>query len=143
MTLKLAPQQRLDVIADVWEKLAADQPQGDAQSRARNDFARRLLSFHLRVNELMDGRVFRDPAWPMLLDIFVAANEGRKVTVTCLARTMKISPTTGVRLIERLEGHGLLARRDDPADARRTFVEPTAKGNANVGRVLDEMRAVL
>lgn len=63
--------------------------------------------------------------------------------MTELSRRLKLTPTTGLRHIEKMEGEGLVLRRDDPHDARRTLVIPTAKAIEGIGRVLDEMRSVL
>lgn len=143
-TLNLPEQQRLEVLADIEEKLAAASPGTTlARDTLRLDFARRLLKFHLRVNDLFGARLFRDATWPMLLDLFATAQEGRKSSVTKLAQGLGISPTTGLRQVERMEEEGLITRRDDPHDARRTIIEPTAKAMQGVARVLDSMRSEL
>lgn len=143
LTLNLPADERTEVLADVRDKLERAHPDAVALSeRARLDFARRLQAFHHRVNGLIGGRIFRDPSWPMLLELFIGSQERRNIGVSDLSRGLNISPTTGLRHVERMEEEGLARRRDDPADARRTFVEPTAKAIQGVSRVLDDMRTV-
>lgn len=129
-------------LGPVREKLKSFNATPASRSQERVAFAQRLQDFHFRVNGLLDGRIFRDPSWPMLLELFIASYCGRFVSVTELSRRLKLTPTTGLRHIEKMEGEGLVSRRDDPQDARRTFVEPTVKATQGVGRVLDEMRSV-
>lgn len=141
LTLNLPAEERTQVLADVQEKLS--QVRAGASTftdKTRLEFACRLQSFHRRVNGLLGGRIFRDPSWPILLEIFIGTIQSRKISVSDLAQGLRISPTTSLRHIEKMEGEGLVARRDDPADGRRTFIEPTAKAMAGVACVLDDMR---
>ena len=143
-TLNLSEPQRLEVLADIEEKLAAATSAATpAPDALRLDFARRLFRFHARVNDLFGARIFRDTAWPILLELFIDAHDGRKSCVTKLSHGLRVSPTTGLRQVERLEEEGLITRRDDPADARRTCVVLTAKAMQGVSRVLDAMRREL
>lgn len=142
LTLNLPADECTQVLSDVREKLS--RVHSDASKfadKARLEFAVRLQAFHRRVNGLLGGRIFRDPSWPMLLEIFIGTIESRKISVSGLSQDLRISPTTSLRHIEKMEEEGLVARCDDPDDGRRTFVEPTAKAMAGVARVLDEMKA--
>ena len=74
--------------------------------------------------------LFGEPAWDVLLDLFIAAKENRQVSVMSACIGAAVPSTTGLRWISALEREGLLAREDDPNDARRTYVLLTPKGYA-------------
>ncbi len=69
--------------------------------------------------------LFGEPAWDMLLDLALAAGEGRDVAVSSLCIAAAVPTTTALRWIRNLCDVGLFVRRDDPADARRAFVSLT------------------
>ncbi len=71
--------------------------------------------------------VFGEPAWDMLLDIFIATERGRRLSVGAACIGAMINQTSGLRLIGILESQGLLVRTIDPLDARRRFVHLTDK----------------
>lgn len=72
------------------------------------------------------AELLRDPAWDLLLDLFAATLEGRRIAA-CSAAIASCSPqTTGLRCIDALVERGLLVRVGDPRDARRSMLELTA-----------------
>lgn len=62
--------------------------------------------------------LFGEPAWDILLDLFIAAKERRSVSVTSACIGSAVPSTTALRWITILEKHGLLVREADPGDAR-------------------------
>jgi DNA-binding MarR family transcriptional regulator len=60
-----------------------------------------------------------------------------------LRRILGLSHSGGVRIVKRLEGHGLLARKPDPADGRAVRLHLTADGRRAARRVLAARRDVL
>ena len=72
--------------------------------------------------------LFGEPGWDILLDLFIAAKENRQVSVMSACIGAAVPSTTGLRWISALEREGLLAREDDPNDARRTHVLLTSRG---------------
>ena len=80
----------------------------------------------------LDGGLFGEPGWAILLDLFVAASEGREVPVisTCIASG---SPqTTALRWIALLERRGLVMRRPDPSDSRSALLTLTPAADTAV-----------
>jgi DNA-binding MarR family transcriptional regulator len=69
--------------------------------------------------------VFRDPAWDMMLELFAAGIEGRKISVSSAAHVACIPQTTAIRLVDQLVARKLLRRVADPGDGRRTLLELT------------------
>lgn len=69
--------------------------------------------------------VFRDPAWDMALDLYVACAEGRCVSASSASIASRTPMSTGLRCLDRMVEAGVVARTDDPADARRSLVALT------------------
>lgn len=69
-----------------------------------------------------DTRLFGEPAWDMLLDLFIAARAGQRVPVTSACIGAAVPITTGLRWLALLESLGLVLRDPDPSDARRALV---------------------
>jgi len=74
--------------------------------------------------------LFGEPAWDILLDLFIAAKERRRVSVTSACIGSAVPSTTALRWIAILEKQGLLVREADPGDARRVYVKLSARGYA-------------
>ncbi|MBT0669040.1 MarR family transcriptional regulator [Novosphingobium profundi] len=74
--------------------------------------------------------LFGEPAWDILLDLFIAAKERRSVSVTSACIGSAVPSTTALRWITILERNGLLVREADPGDARRVYVKLSARGYA-------------
>lgn len=82
--------------------------------------------------------LFCDPAWNMLLDLYIQAAKARPVSVTSLTIAAGTPTTTALRWITLLEDRGLIARAPDPADRRRSFVQLTSFGVGRVEEALSE-----
>ena len=72
------------------------------------------------------GNLFGEPAWDMLLELYSAFLEQRRISVSSLCIASAVPATTALRHIGYLEKAGLLTRRGDPLDRRRVFVALTA-----------------
>jgi DNA-binding MarR family transcriptional regulator len=72
--------------------------------------------------------LFSDPAWDILLDLFAADQEGRRISISAVGLTAGIPLTTALRWINALEREDLVERAGDPTDARRTFLRLSDKG---------------
>jgi len=110
------------------EKMLA--PRGGRQERRRaalTEFVARMRRLRLQRNQIIGAPLFRDPAWDMLLELFVSKESGRRLSVSSLCLASGVPPTTALRHLSRLEKHGLITRTGDPDDNRRWFVEPTEK----------------
>ena len=66
---------------------------------------------------------------PQFLCLHAMAREGR-LTQAELSREIRLSASTLVGVIDRLEAKGLATRQRDPEDRRRIYIVPTAAGLA-------------
>jgi len=76
--------------------------------------------------------LFADPAWDILLDLKAAGQEGQHVSVSSLCIAAAVPPTTALRWITAMTESGMLVRRQDPADARRVFIELSDETSAKL-----------
>jgi DNA-binding MarR family transcriptional regulator len=99
--------------------------------RSRSRLAKRAVAaFKARQlrNRFFAPTMFGEPAWDMLLALYLAEHSGRPVTVSGLANWSGYPPTTGLRWLQLLESESLVRRRPSPNDKRMFFVELTARG---------------
>lgn len=98
-------------------------------------------------NELCGTNLFRDAAWDMLLEMFIAHERGEELAITSLGYSSGVPPSTATRTVARLEESGLATRVGHEEDTRRYIVKPTAKAIETVERLalalLEESEAVL
>lgn len=60
-----------------------------------------------------------DPAWTMILELYAAELEGRRINQSRLARAAEVPHTTGLRIVHGLIEQGVLHTDSDPAQGRR------------------------
>ena len=72
--------------------------------------------------------LFSDPAWEIMLAVALAESRQHRLDITSLCAGVDVPPTTVLRWISILIGHGILRRLEDTTDRRRKYVEltPTA-----------------
>jgi hypothetical protein len=68
------------------------------------------------------------PAWNILLELFKQFAGGAKVSTKSLQLTAGCPETTALRIIDRLESRGLVARLHSDTDRRVTFISLTRDG---------------
>ena len=114
-------------------------PQTEMRPRDRREFARRVLRVRQQRNAILGADSFRDPAWDMLLDLYVqdSASAGTMVSALCIASG--VPQTTALRYIYRLEQLGLVQTTGHPTDQRRTMVSLTDNARPRIERLLDMM----
>jgi DNA-binding MarR family transcriptional regulator len=93
----------------------------------------RALIAARRLRETMISReLFADAAWDILLELYSAWLEQRRVSTSELCVASAVPATTALRWIDKLESLSLLKRTDDPLDGRRIWVELSADGEARM-----------
>jgi DNA-binding MarR family transcriptional regulator len=115
---------------------------GDVRSRAR--YAEVLAIRHALLARQQRGRffnpkLFADPAWDMLLELYVAALTQRRITVSRLAERASVPMTTALRWIVTLEKEGLVIRENDRFDRRRVFLSLTDKGQDAMAAYFEQL----
>lgn len=83
--------------------------------------------------------LFGEPAWDILLDLYIAHGEGKPVSVSSACIGSAAPPTTGLRWLGVLADEGLVTRENDVEDNRRVLVRLTRAGIAAMERFFDEV----
>lgn len=108
-------------------------------TRATMDRARSAYDIGARRRLALGPGLFSDPAWNILLDLFLSDEGGRDLSVTAVCIGSRSSAATALRYITLLVERRLIDRIADEDDGRRTYVRLTAKGwNAMVALFEDE-----
>jgi DNA-binding MarR family transcriptional regulator len=84
--------------------------------------------------------LFGEPAWDMLVDLFIAGEEGKKISVSSLCVASAVPMTTALRWIAILESRALIERTADALDARRSYLSLAIEAQAKI-RTHFELRA--
>ena len=101
---------------------------GDPQCARWGPRARSEIRARAARTQFFKASLFSDPAWDILLELFAAEQEGRRVSISAAGLTAEIPLTTALRWIAALEREELVERAGDPTDARRTFLRLAEKG---------------
>ncbi|AWW75425.1 hypothetical protein CD351_13390 [Erythrobacter sp. KY5] len=128
------------IIRNIAQRLeqqgAGEPPQCD--SSARLGVASSLLEARELTQSIFGNvPVIHSPSWDILIDLFVSRKCDRKVSVTDACVAAGCPATTGLRWVQVLIDEGLVAKRPDPKDKRRTYLELTPIGLAKVECALD------
>jgi DNA-binding MarR family transcriptional regulator len=79
-------------------------------------------------DKLFRGDLFGEPAWDMLLDLYLNRARGRRVSVTSLCIASCRPPTTALRWLTVLEQADLVSRHESPSDHRVSYIDLTDEG---------------
>jgi DNA-binding MarR family transcriptional regulator len=77
---------------------------------------------------IFGSAIFGEPAWDMLIALYITQSEGRAVTVSGLAEWTQCPQTTALRWLNTLEAKGLIGRTAHPTDKRMHLVDLTGSG---------------
>lgn len=112
--------------------------------RPVHDRARALYRLRRNRDEASSNLrgLFGEPGWDILLDLFIAAQQGERLQVSAVCLDAKVPSTTMLRWLARLESEGLITRNADDRDGRRRFVDLTDQGMRFMHDVLDALGPV-
>lgn len=134
----------LAVFRSVRRKLARDGHVGGFNrvetDESIADKARAIYAMRRGRQSLFPQDLFAEPAWDLLLDLFIKRVEGRQVSVTSACLAAGVPTTTGLRWIANLESAGLLDREPCTRDQRVCFVTITALGSQRMRLALSNLR---
>lgn len=63
-----------------------------------------------------------DPAWTMILELYSAGLDGRRMNQTQLGQAARVPHTTAIRLVRTLIAEGIFDSRSDPSDGRQLML---------------------
>jgi len=100
-------------------------PMSDERSRLAHWAEVSIRIRDLRESMLGGDVQFADPAWDLMLDLYVATAQGRMIAVGDACVGARVPPTTALRWIDHLEKLDVVRRSIDPDDRRRTLIRLT------------------
>jgi hypothetical protein len=103
-----------------------------AQRSALDEAKQHYKARRARTNLFGVSDLFGEPAWDMLVDLFIAAEEGKQISVSSLCIASAVPHTTALRWIAILEARNLILRRADAVDARRSYLSLDPNAHAKI-----------
>lgn len=131
----------LTLLREAIVSAAQPQPTAAPAPTSLSAFAKReLRNRRLLWRALSNGKGIRFACaqWDMLLDLYVADSEGKKVTKSSLCLASGVPATTALRYVNVLCADGLIAERSDESDKRLTVVMLTKLGRDGIEAYLSE-----
>ncbi len=98
--------------------------------------AKHILRGRRLRERYFDPELFRDPAWDILLNLFVSEAEGQRATMTSVAAASAVPDATAYRWILTLERTGLLERENHPSDGRVVHVRLSQDASDRLSKML-------
>jgi DNA-binding MarR family transcriptional regulator len=110
---------------------------GDAvDDRYLSSIAQAIYAARRLRDHFLDAHLFGEPAWDMLLDLFIRAAHGKRTAVTSLCIASGVPLTTALRWIGTLQDAGLVLREEAEHDRRVAYLKLSVEGFAAVRRFL-------
>lgn len=123
----------VDLRTPLPTKAVLDANQSALIVRARQDFENRR-----RRTRLFSASMFGEPAWDMLLALYVQHTSGPRLAVGRLLQFSGTPPSTGKRWLDVLVHYDLVVREAHPNDARTHFVRLTDKAREMLNAYFSE-----
>jgi DNA-binding MarR family transcriptional regulator len=98
--------------------------------------ARAILEDRKVRASLFNPGMFGEPAWEILLTLFIVDEDGPRLTIGRLIQLAGSPQTTSLRWLDYLEDQELIAREEHPRDARTAFVQLTDKARQALTKYL-------
>jgi hypothetical protein len=99
--------------------------------------AKELIAITRRRSRLASvANLFADPAWFILLDLFVRQHSGLQTSVSSACHASFSPVTTALRHLAILTERKIIEREYDPVDQRRIFLRLTEEASAEIQRTL-------
>jgi DNA-binding MarR family transcriptional regulator len=106
----------------------AEQTHGSLAAANEVELIAQIIRARQSRTILFRGILFADPAWDMMLELYLAALEARRLAISELGIKANVPLTTSLRWIETLEEGGWVRRVPDEYDRRRFFIELSDRG---------------
>jgi hypothetical protein len=103
-------------------------------------YARAMVALRKRRSLFHPDHFFGEPCWDMLLDLFIARNEDKPVTVTQICGASRIPYGTALRYLAKLEADGDAVRVADDRDQRRVSLRISDAAFERMADCLADMR---
>jgi hypothetical protein len=103
--------------------------------------ARLIITTRDLRDRTLPGMRFADPAWDIMLDLFIATRRGHSLTVSDVGLASRVPHTTALRWVEYLIDQGALESEPDVHDKRRRLIRLTPDYLARMEALLERISA--
>ena len=124
---KLLGEERTGGIAQHAQPSPSDHPVSDS---ARMNVARAIYQSRKRRAEYFGAALFSEPAWDMLLALYLYGQRYGHLSVSRLAEVVQVPLTTAIRWLDYLESARLVTRHNAPTDRRKVMIALSDHGRA-------------
>lgn len=104
--------------------------------------AKRLYDVRQLRDEMLGDALFSEPAWDILLDLFISDHEGRQLSVSAVCIGARAPSATALRYLAMLQHADLVVRTRDVRDGRRSHVGLTVLGRRRMTTLLGRLAMV-
>jgi hypothetical protein len=121
------------LVEDLGKVVGLEAPQGPCAvlggeaydpAEARLSTAKAWIKARNVRSSLLSPSLFQEPAWNLLLDLYIARCENRKVRVKSAVLAMNVPATTAGRWLDRLDAEGWVRREKEAVGKRMIVVLP-------------------
>jgi DNA-binding MarR family transcriptional regulator len=138
--IKLTPSLRSDLGGSEEKPVDISRPSETEQSSGVPDrklIAEAWIYARRQRDRAFADAIFSDPAWDILLDLYLSHCNHRRVSVTSACIAANVPATTALRWVAVLERKGLIVRATDPRDSRRKLLSLTDDAKVRIEAALD------
>jgi hypothetical protein len=100
---------------------------------------RSLANRRARANHFSSQDIFGEPAWDILLELYVHQFQNDEVSVKGASVDPSAPASTGQRLFRVLENQNLISSVEDPIDSQLCLIRLTPEGFESMTRYLNEI----
>jgi len=100
------------------------------------EIARRLYQLRKRRDAELGNLLFSEPAWDILLDLFISDYDDRQLSVSAVCIGARAPSATALRYLSLLQESELVERVRDVTDGRRSHVKLTILGRRRMTNLL-------
>lgn len=131
----------LDVCADAEAPSAAGSRLASPLSHSLTARAGALLQQRQARQSFLPRSLFHEPAWELLLALYVARDADRPINVKHLVALVDAPITTSQRWIDQLAHMKLIHRVENAADRRRVEISLTDRAIDSIERYLESLQS--
>lgn len=85
------------------------------------------------------GCVFGEPMWDLMLELFIAEREDRRVSLARACVTANVPVSTAMRWLALMESEAILVREFDAKDCDRAFVRLHSTASRSMERYISDV----
>jgi len=108
----------------------------------RLELCHKLVASRRVIGEHLGYQICRDPVWGMMLELYLARHEKRRVFLWSLCVFANIPTTSAIRKVDDMQESGLVTRQPGIRDNRKVEVRLTDDGSHVFENLLDRMAPI-